>query len=230
MLANLPRVVREAALALGVVGRLEGVEVCGQRRFRVHDDVLSAGDPDDEVGSQRAVVGRRARLRHVVAVLDHPGELDDVPQLRLAPAPTHMRRAERVREAPRSLGERRDLGLQRPVRLLSNTLDGLQLLVHALEGVLQRPDMARQMRLGELEEPRAVRVERLPRERLYRRFESLVPRAAHDGELRLRSCERPLELDHLLHAPAPLDESGPDRDEDPESPEYETDDESGDDH
>ena len=87
-----------------------------------------------------------------------------------------------------------------------------------------------EMRLGELEEPRAVRVQRLSRQRLDRRLESFVLRAAHHGELRLRSCERPLELDHLLHASAALDESGPDRDEDPESPEYETDDESGDDH
>ena len=219
MLANLPRVVREAALALGLVGRLEGVEVRGQRRLRVDDDVLSAGDPDDEVRSQRAVLGRRARLRHVVAVLDHPGELDDVPQLRLAPAPAHMRRAERVREASRSLGERRDLGLQGAVRLLSNALDGLQLLIHALRA---SPSSGRtwpdEVRLGELEEPRAVRVERLPRERLDRRLESLVSRAALDGELRLGSRERPLELDDLLHAPPPLDESGPDRDEDAEPP------------
>ena len=60
VLANLARVVREAALALGLVGRLEGVEVRGQRRFRVDDDVLSAGDPNDEVRPQEC---RRRSMR-----------------------------------------------------------------------------------------------------------------------------------------------------------------------
>ena len=106
VLADLARVVGEAELPLGVVGGLERVEVRGERRLRVHHDVLAARDAHDEVGAQRAVVGRGGRLRDEVAVLDHPRELDDVSQLRLAPAAAHVRRAEGVREAPGALGER----------------------------------------------------------------------------------------------------------------------------
>ena len=66
------------------------------------------------------------------------------------------------------------------------------------ERVLERPHVAREVRLGQLEEPRAVRIQRLGRECLDRRLEPLVERTALDGELRLCSRERALELDDLL--------------------------------
>ena len=94
--------------------------------------MLAAGDAHDEIGPERAVLGRRGRLRDVVAVLEHSGVLDDVAQLRLAPAPAHVRRAQRVGEVSRALGERRDLRLQRAVGLLPDALDALELDVHAL--------------------------------------------------------------------------------------------------
>ena len=46
--------------------------------------------------------------------------------------------------------------------------------VHALEGVLQRADVAREVRLGQLEKARAIRVQGLGRERLDRGSEALV--------------------------------------------------------
>ena len=85
--------------------------------------------------------------------------------------------------------------------------------------------MARQVRLGELEEARAVRVERLGRERLDRRLEPLVARPALDGELGLRCRERALELDDLLNAPPALDERRAHGEEDGERADGETDEE-----
>ena len=86
------------------------------------------------------------------------------------------------------------------------------------------------MRLGELEEARAVRVERLRRERLDRRFQALVAQAALDPELGFAGGERALERHDLLCTPTPLDESGPYRDEHRKGAERQTDHESGDDH
>jgi hypothetical protein len=48
--------VAQMALALGLVARLVGVEHALQRGLGVDDDVLAAGQPDDEVGAQRHVV------------------------------------------------------------------------------------------------------------------------------------------------------------------------------
>ena len=125
---------------------------------------LPPGMPHDEIGAEAPSSVDDGRLRDVVAVLDHAGVLDDVAQLRLAPAPADVRRSERVREAAGPLRERRHLRLQRAVRLLPDALDVPQLLVHPLERVLERPHVAREVRLRELEEARAVGVERLGRD------------------------------------------------------------------
>ena len=164
--------------ALRVVGRLERVEIRGERRLRVDDDVLPAGDAHDEIGAQSAVVGRHGRLRDVVAVLDHAGVLDDVAQLRLAPAPADVRRAERVREAAGPLRSVVTCVCSAPYASCRTRSTFLQLLVHPLERVLERPHMAGELRLRELEEPRAVRVERLGRDRLHHACEPLVARVA----------------------------------------------------
>ncbi len=181
VLANLPRMIGEPSVAHDLVGGLERVQVGGQRRLRVDDDVLAAGDPHDEIGAQRAVFGRRRRLRHVVAVLEHACVLDDVAQLRLAPATADVRCAQRIGEASGTLGQRRHLCPQRAVGLLPDPLDAAELDVHPLERVLERTHVTRQVRLGELEEARAVRVERLCRERLDRGLEPLVERTALQG-------------------------------------------------
>ena len=152
MLADLAGVVGEMPLPLSVVGRLERVEVGSERSLRVHHHVLAAGNPDDEIRPHDAVVGRRRRLRDEVAVLDHAGVLHDVPELRLAPAAAHVRRAQGVREVPGALGEGRDLRLQRAVCLLPDALHAPELLVHLLERLGERPHVAGEARVGELEE------------------------------------------------------------------------------
>ncbi len=209
VLADLARVVCEVELPLRVVRGLERVEVRRERRLRIDHDVLAARDADDEVGPQRALLGRRRRLGDEVTVLDHPGVLDDVPQLRFAPAPAHVRRAQGVREVPGALGERRDLRLEVAVRLLPDALDALELLVHPLQRVLERAYVAGEPRVRELEEPRAVRVERLRGDRLDGHFEPLVERVSLRLECRLGRGELPLERDHLLDPPPPLGKGGP---------------------
>ena len=230
VLAHLACVVGEVRLAGVVVGCLEGIEICRKGRLRVDDDVLAARDPDDQVRAQGSVVGRRRRLGHVVAVLDHPGVLDDVAQLRLAPAATNVRRAQGVGQAAGALGERRHLRLEVAVRLLPDTLDPLQLMIHALEGVLQRADVPGQPCVCELEEAGAVRVERVGGQVLDRGGEPVVEGAALDRELGLGSRERALELDDLLCAPPALDERRAHEEEDAERAHEETDEKGCDDH
>ena len=94
---------------VGVVG-LRGVEEGRQRHLGVDDDLLAAGDVDHEVGPLDAVAGDRADLGVEVAVLEHAGQLDDPPQLHLAP------RAARLR-CPERLDEGAGLGLQQLGRL-----------------------------------------------------------------------------------------------------------------
>ena len=81
-----------------VVGR-ERVEVGVERGLRVDDDVLAAGELTTRSGRSRLPSASRS-LGWVseVAVLDHPGELDDPLELHLAPAPAHVRGAERGHE------------------------------------------------------------------------------------------------------------------------------------
>ena len=86
------------------------------------------------------------------------------------------------------------------------------------------------MRLRELEEARAVRVERLGRELLDLRLEARVDRCSLDAELRLGRRQRPLELDDVLETATALDESRAHREEDAERAEDEADDECDDDH
>ena len=89
-----------------------------ERNLRVDDDRLAAGDPDDEVGSQQLAVGvARRGLGDEVAVLEHARELDHVAQLRLAPAAADVRRAQRVCQVARAVGQDVDLLAQRAVRL-----------------------------------------------------------------------------------------------------------------
>ena len=90
--------------------------------------------------------------------------------------------------------------------------------------------MAGEVRLGELEEARAVRVQRFGRERLDCGLEALVARAAFDRELRLGDGERALQCENLLHAPAALEQRRSHGDEDGERADRETDEQRSDDH
>ena len=131
---------------------------------------------------------------------------------------------------PGALGQRRDLRLQGAVRLLTHALDRLELPIHPLERVLERLHVPGEMCLRELEEARAVRIQRLGRELLDLRFETSVDRCTLDSELRLGGRQRPLELDDVLQTLPPLDESGTHGEEDAERAEDEADDEGDDDH
>ena len=96
---DLPRVLAEERLAARLVRRLERPEVRIERRLRVDDDVLAAGQPDDHVGPHPAVVVRgHGELLFEVAVLDHARQLDDALELQFAPAAAHAGPLERVDE------------------------------------------------------------------------------------------------------------------------------------
>ena len=76
--------------------RLVGVEHALQRRLGVDDDVLAAGQADDQVRAQHVVSSPASgALLDEVAVADHPGELDHVAQLHLAPLAAGVRLAQR---------------------------------------------------------------------------------------------------------------------------------------
>ncbi len=92
---------RQRGGPLGLVARLVGVEEGVQRRLRVDDDLLAAGQVDDQVGPQRAVVAPQRALLAEVAAVDHAGQLDDPLQLQLAPAAARLRLAQGGAEAGR---------------------------------------------------------------------------------------------------------------------------------
>src|SRR5213076_65059 len=72
----------EMPAAVVLVLGLDRVEISLERRLRVDDDVLAARERDHEVGPQQAAVAvALARLLDEVAVGDHPGQLDDAPEL-----------------------------------------------------------------------------------------------------------------------------------------------------
>ena len=180
--------------------------------------MLAARNADDEIRTQETVLRGLRRLGDVVAVLDHPGVLDDVAQLRLSPAPAHVRGAQGVGQAPRALGEGRHLRAQRAVRLLTDPLDALELLVHLLERARERAYISRELGIGQLEETGAVRVERLRGERLHGGREALVEDAALGRQLRASTAASSLlSLDHLVHAPPALQQGRAHENEDAES-------------
>ena len=103
--AHLARVLDEQRLPRRFVGRFERLQVGVERHLRVDDDVLAAGQPDDHVGTDASVVAVLLAVQRLllleVAVLEHPGELDDPLELKLAPASADAGTLERVDEAPR---------------------------------------------------------------------------------------------------------------------------------
>ena len=99
------------------------------RHLRVDDDALAARQLDDQVGAkQPAFVVALALLRAEVAVVDHPGELDDALQLHLAPAAADVRGAQRGDEAA-GLGAEPLLALGDRAQLLADRGDRLQALL-----------------------------------------------------------------------------------------------------
>ena len=154
-------------LARRLVVRFERVEIGGQRRFRVDDHVLAAGEVDHEVGDeQRAVPVARGRLLAKVAVGQHPGQLHDALQLDLSPTTADMRRTERGAEVA-GLGAQPLLTLRECAHLLGErTVGPLTLLVERLGLVVERLQRRRdrlELRLRKPEERVRVLAECLGR-------------------------------------------------------------------
>ena len=167
-----PRHVR--ALHLDVVG-VDRVEVRADRHLRVDDDALAAGKLDDQVGAEEpTLVVALALLGAEVAVVDHPGELDDALQLHLAPAAADVRGAERGDEAARlgaqallSFGDGAQLLADRRDRSQALLLERLRLHLEPGQRLLDR----RELRVGELEQRRLALQQRVAG----RRLEPLLP-------------------------------------------------------
>ena len=105
--SHLLRVVGKQALARRFVGRLECLEVGVERHFRIDHDVLPAGQADDDVGAQSPLVIANERvLLFEIAMLHHPGELDDAFELQLAPSAADPRPLEGI-DQPRRLAAQR---------------------------------------------------------------------------------------------------------------------------
>ena len=148
------------------VDRLLRVEERLERRLRVDDDLLAAGKVDDHVGAQPAVVGLQMLLLVEITALEHAGDLDDAAQLHFAPASSDDRRAERARERAGGGAERDDLLGQPRIGGDAVALRLAQPRVNLLQRVGDRLVVALERGLGEIEEGRAIVLERLGGERL----------------------------------------------------------------
>ena len=140
-------------------------------------------------GRSASVVGRDRDLLVEVAVRQHSRQLDDALQLNLPPAPPDVRGPQRSGEGRRALAQLRQLAPERPVRPLSCQLQRSDLAVDFLERLLQRPDVPRQLGLGDLEERRAVCLVGVGGCRANGIDDLVVERAALDVELRPCSGE-----------------------------------------
>src|SRR6476469_182857 len=109
----------------------------------LHDalPIFGTGELDDEVRAETAVFGRHMRLRLEVAVLEHPGHLDDPPELDLAPAPADVGPVAQgthqvsglAAELALSLRELADLDAQLGVRVRARDLELLEFSVDLLQ-------------------------------------------------------------------------------------------------
>ena len=181
----------------GFVRRIERPQVGVERRLRVDDDMLAAGQVDDDVRPQAALFAVDGLLLGEVTVLHHAGELDHAPQLQLAPAAADARALERIDQPLRLAAqlpadgiERRDALKQlRPflhpaaLGLLDFLVDMLQRLGHrgqqVLDGLLPCLDVSRGFGVGllqagfrQVQECAIVRLQRLMAEDLERLLES----------------------------------------------------------
>ena len=99
VIAHLTRVVLQPARPAATSSSVSIASRIRRRRdLRVHDDVLAARQPDDQVRRQADAVGRDRFLEVEVAVLEHAGRFDDAAQLQLAPLPADVGRAKRLHE------------------------------------------------------------------------------------------------------------------------------------
>ena len=128
--------------------------------------MLAARQTHDDVGSHAAFgVGRcDGRLLLEIAVLEHPGQLDDAFQLQLAPAAAHAGPLERVHQpaglAPQFLAgriERGDPLDERRARLRAAALRFPNLAIHLLERFRDRREQLLDRLLARVEIGRGFR-------------------------------------------------------------------------
>jgi hypothetical protein len=91
VVADLARVLPQLGFPRRLVVGLHRVEIGRCRHLRIHDDVLPARKPDDEVGREAEAVGTGRFLDVEVAVLDHAGGFDHAAKLELAPLSADIR-------------------------------------------------------------------------------------------------------------------------------------------
>ena len=115
VIAHQPRVVLQQPLPHRLVGRLLGVEIRPHHGLGVDHDVAPAREPDHQVRAQAAVVAGDRHLLVEITMIEHARQLDDAPELDLAPAAPHARRPQRQRQR-RRLGGKALLRLVQPER------------------------------------------------------------------------------------------------------------------
>ena len=90
---------RRIATARCFIGRrIDGFEVCIERRLHVDDQVAAVRHVDDHVGTQVAVLDAHVHLFLEVAVLDHARQFGEPTQSHFAPLAAHFRTAQRVHQ------------------------------------------------------------------------------------------------------------------------------------
>ena len=175
----------------------------------VDDDAAAARHLDDEIRPDAPVVRRDMVLRLEVAVLEHPGHLDDAAELDLAPAAADVRpvakRAHevaglaaqlllRLGQLAHLLGERRVRALARDLELLELPVDLLQRLLERADEMLDGLFLLPELGGGQLEERLVVVAQRCRGERVESRREVALG-LLEQGDLLRRPALLMLELD-----------------------------------
>ncbi len=148
MVAHLARVMGETHALRGFVGGFDRFEVRGDRRLGVDDDIPLAGQLDDEVGAQLALLGRAVLLLQEIAVIEHAGHFDDALQLQFAPATAHGRLPQGFDEVRGLVAQHGQVRFDEAFQLLvegrvgrdARSLDVAELDVDFGERFLQRAD------------------------------------------------------------------------------------------
>ena len=91
VILHLARVVSQFGVARGVFLTLHRVEVCRQRHLRIDDDVLPAGEFDDDVRRQASVFGPDGLFHVEVSAFEQTRAFEHAAQLDLSPLPARIR-------------------------------------------------------------------------------------------------------------------------------------------
>ncbi len=140
VLTQVPRVAAHERAVGRLVGGLHGFEPRREGHFRVDRDLLAVRQRDDDIRPLGAGLPDGVHLLGEVHVLESSGGFDDPPELHLAPAPPHLRSAQR-RYEPVGVGAQvgvvpahsLHLREQPPVRPFPMAFDGPQVFVHPVE-------------------------------------------------------------------------------------------------